>query len=257
MKKHQLKHYPHTMTMLNKDGDWLFTPVSCKEEFYHTIARHLSWRTKRKCFALNGRDTEGFIDTYKPTIVFYGNNDAKVRKFQKKRIEKILGLLSDRQDLWNATTKLLNDSNAILITVDPWYLKSPVGISGLLTFIREAATSNYEFASIKSLVDQAIKRDKEPSLNMDNNAYLQWEANQPLFEDPEHLADARRNGNLKGFLNKSLKCFKKPRYDSYRYCADHDGYYGEFILDGFADYDKSERNYSRFTMKDLLRDDYY
>lgn len=257
MKKHQLKHYPNTMTILNKEGNWLFSPVSCKEEFYHSIARHLAWRTKRKCFAINGKDTEGSMDASNPVIVYYGENDRKARRIQAERINKILTLLSNRQDLEDAEVVLPRNTNAILIRVDPWYIKSPVGISGILTFIREAATSKYEFGSIKKFVDRAIKRNQSFPNGSSIDEYEDWLNNQSQFEDPEHLEDARRSGVLAGFLNKSLKCFKKPGYDSYRYCNDYDASYGEVILDGFADYDKKESRYTRITMKDLLRDNYY
>lgn len=251
MKKSRHTSYPNSFTILNRNGDWAFQPVACKEEFFHAISRNVEWKTHKRVFGCNGPDLTGRIDKENPTIIFYGfksDDDRRTKtRDQAKRIKSVLDALSERMKLSKAEVRLMPYGNAISIEPDPFYLKSPVGISGLMTFIRHAANTKYAFKNITDFVNKAIDGENR----LDSWGYTGMV--DAGAGDGEHFRSAKKNGTLIRFLNKTLKCFKRRGFSSYRYAPSAYST-DEFFLDGFAEYRPEEAGYSHHTMSSFEKE---
>jgi hypothetical protein len=244
MKKSHFKYHPNTFTMLGVDGDWAFQPVACKEEFFHAIARNLVWKTKKRLFGVNGPNSTSRIDRDEPTVIYYGSVDRERLTQQADRIRQVLTLLTQRMKLKNAKVKVLQ-GNAISIKHPKFFLKSPVGMSGLMTFVRHAANTRYDIKNLNDFVNKAVGAEKR----LDSWGYIEHVDNG--VGDGEHFAYAKDRGTYLKFLNKSLPCFKHKGLDAYRHASDEVDYGDDFVLDGFADYDPKEVRYKRYTRKDF------
>jgi hypothetical protein len=127
--------------------------------------------------------------------------------------------LRDRQGLDKKPEVLLfKESNSCLITFDKWYYDSSVALSGLLTFIRAAANTDFDFESLDDFIINLIKLT-----NYSN--------------DVEHIKASLANGNLAGFLNRALPIFANSGSVNWR-----KGFLSESPWDGIVNY-STNRSY--------------
>lgn len=216
--------YIYQMSLLGTKGGKSFVVSTCKEEVYTMVGKAIGFDYDPDFM----RDVIGAdwvmepIDVDKPGIIIYLRQS---RKFSAaRRINRVLTLLSERQKLQTPKVCLYEGSNAVLIRVDKWYYQGPVALSGLLTFIRAAARTEFIFNTLENFITKTIK--------------IRGAFSELASDDSHHLARAKENGNLQGFLDKTLLTFKHKNGKAWRIGKD-----GDIPYDGIVRYDSSELSY--------------
>jgi len=211
--------YNNTMSLLGvKDGP-AFDFSTCKEEVYHMVGKALGtcYDYESQEYIMGPDNFHEEINIDEPGVILYVD---KVHMFSAaRRINKIVKLLHKNHKLKTRPTVFLyKGSSAVLVKVNKWYYKNAVSLSGLLTFIRAASCHDFSFDSIEEFIEKI----------MDNSHST---------ADGDHIKDAKKNGNLEGFLNKSLPIIK------YKGNAWKWGREDEMAWDGLVRYDKTEVSY--------------
>jgi len=223
--------YRNNMSLVGVNGGLSFPLRGCKEEVYHMVGKALGVKYDEASmdYIMGPSEFKEKINVKEPGIIFYVAEDLAFS--QARRINRVVQLLHKKHRLKTTPSICLyKGSNALLIKVDKWYYKNPVNLSALLTFIRSAACHDFYFETL----DDFIKRIIEDGCETD---------------DGDQLFQAKRNGNLKGFLNKSLPIIK------YKGNAWKWGRQDDMTWDGLVSYDKSEEHY--YDISDGLSYDMY
>jgi len=212
-------HYAGTMSLIAENGGPAFHFLSCKEEMYHALGKAVgfSYESEFRTFVMGPSTFYDNLDANNPGIVLYVDSSIKFEK--ARRINSIVCLLNERLGLdKKPEVSLYADSCAVLVRVDKWYYKNSVAISALLTFIRAAAYGSYSFDTIDEFVTKGIEKKK-------------------AGQDSYHLAVIRDNGNLEGFLNKTLPILNRDN-------AWHLGRKTDIPYDGIVQYSAAESSYT-------------
>jgi len=220
------KSYRYMMSLLGVKGGLSFTLTGCKEEVYHMVGKAIGFDYDEDFMidAMGANRVLEKIDTKRPGIIIY--LEPKKKFSSARRINRIVTMLSKIHKLETPRVFLYKDSDAVLVRVDEWYYQSPVALSGLLTFIRAAARTDFVFNNIENFISKAGKYNSTGSV--------------PGLEgDSYHIYRAKSNGNLKGFLNKTLKIFGHKDGDAWRIGKLR----GDVPYDGILEYDSSELSY--------------
>lgn len=185
--------YANCMSLMSTDGGMAFQPETCKEVVYTTVGWAKGFNHSKKLVydMMLAGDGDKKICFRRNTIIFYVNEDSKYTT--AKRIGRVLSLLADKHDVKQPKIKVYENSTALLIKVDKFYFSNPVAVSGVLTFIRAASNTSFIFKGLNDFITKSIKYGTNTN-------------------DGGQLNASKKNGNLNGFLNKSLKILKmKPK----------------------------------------------
>lgn len=218
--------YKYQMSLIGINGEMSFNISPCKEEVYHMVGKAIGFDYRKRFMEdmIGSSWVKEPIDVDNPGIIFFL---SKNKKFSSaRRINRIVKLLNKQHKLKEPEVFMYEGTAAILIKIDKWYYQSPVALSGMLTFIRAAARTNFDFESLEDFISKASKIDKSQD-------------KQIAGADTNHLSKARRNENLDGFLNKTLPIFNHKGGNAWRI-----GRRIDIPYDGIANYDTSEERYS-------------
>lgn len=235
--KFPTKDYHLKMSVLNTEGKLLFKTRACKEEFYHSVSRAVAWAKAGAHTFINGKlmgfATTGSVSKKKPRfIIYYVEGDGQDRRLTRKRaaerILKTMTLLAIKQKLAMPKVFIVAKSQAIVVQLDPFYIKSPLATSAACTFIRGAARTAWVFDSLKDFIKQ-MRIDQKYDC---------------AHDDADHITESDSNGNLAGFLAKDLECLSYDGFDAYgcirtngwEFGEDEYGIPDQIKLDGLNDW---------------------
>ncbi len=189
-------NYAYQMGMIGENKNFSFM-TTCKEEMFHVLGKAIGWEyDDDSMFDYMGQDYfETHIDMKNPTIFLYV--DKKLKYYYARRIKRVLNMLADRQKLKHPTVWVKEDGSAIFIRPDKWYFRNSLAVSGLLTFMRGAAKTDFVFQNLNCFITKLIQKSN--------------------LRDGKHLKIAKHETRiLNGFLDKNLRYFKFKPQVAYR-----------------------------------------
>lgn len=181
--------YIGLISFLNADGGLYMPYLYCKElVIKYFSGNHLLPGDTTLWWC---RSHTGAVNLDKPQFVISGRTRAPNLSFESVR--RAMDLLSSRMNE-KIDVQLISGTNLIVITTSRFFARSSVSMHGLLTVARGAL----KLRNLPNTIDEffRIVSDEDSA-------------------DAEQIIDAGRNGNLDGFLNKSLVAQNAPRFDSW------------------------------------------
>ena len=258
--KHKLRgisSYNGEMGILTTKDEIAFHLVSCKEEFYHTTSKCLGWRDskvrEKAAEVLPGHGMSRGKDIYTKSarIVMHCRNG---RKAASKRVLDVVEKLRKRLKLRHITTvsyAVGPKNTAILIDADKFFLRSPVSQSALLTFIRGAMFSTFEYSSLDDFICQMIKFEETGGYDDESrDVYKEPVVVEPALDDAYHFFSARKNGTLDDFLDRKLDAVRRRGFMDCRFYR-HENQNG-YRQDGIAEYIQDNFKYQEMTKQNVI-----
>lgn len=195
--------YKGQVTVVSTKGSLFTRPETCKD-YVHDAIMHAIWPVAAKAINVSNVGLKGAINLETPTFVLWTSpkkverNAAKFAQFMNQ-IESIMGL---RMTVAHpVATGITTQSAPFIAEADSWWMKSPVGVSAYLLFLRLAIAMRLN-ESFESCIDR-ITSGKHDSKNA------------AIGRDAGYLTMAKKKGHLTGLLEKSLPCFNREDYSDY------------------------------------------
>lgn len=237
--------YHFLMSMLNELGGLAFNPQTCKE----VMCRYIGQDVALDYIPAVNHDNKvhGRISQKMPGFVIWLSH-----KTTPKSLTHTIGQIHDAGHMLAEAMRLsppviykMDKTNACLVVFfDPWYLRSSVAMHGFMTFIRGAASGKHPTSSIYAFIDDIIEPKPGPY------GYC-------TSPDGVQVRRAIENDNLYGFLNKSLPCLNRHRYDDWLVRRNHLPYDEQFRYprwDGIVGWNQKYESADLFTMDDLVNE---
>lgn len=228
--------YKDAIGLLAESGGLSFGTRTCKEEIYHAVGKAIGFDYvgEIQTEAMGPSAFSDNIDKENPGIIFFLKSETKFA--MARRINRVVQLLNKRLKIEKEIVVHLHEnSNSVLIRFDKWYYRNAVSISALLTFIRSAANSEFEFDTLDDFVESAaiVTRTK-------NNA----------GQDTPHFKRIIESKNLENFFDGNLPILKRKNAWLY-------GRKTDIPYDGIVEYNVAEYDYTDISDGvSVVEDDY-
>jgi hypothetical protein len=182
--------YNYAMSMMAIDKALAFQPVMCKEVFCRSFLNDAVFQFKYGSVA-SCSYRHGPIDLECPVIVMWVKGNVSGRA---PKVQEVMDLLSERMGLKRSIVRFLeNQPCAFTVEIDPWYLRAPLALHGILTFIRIGA-KGYEGKTFDELLHKVL-------------------THQESCGDRDQVRAGNSNQNLQALLDKTASCLNRPGLD--------------------------------------------
>lgn len=241
LSKSEMKFSPNqyggSMAALTVDGNFAFGPLTCKEEFYYSICKNVAFWKSRNCEYMDlllGDPSFGKIDRRRPRFVYFvGAANADSLQRIADRVEYVITLLCKKMNVSDPRVFYTPSGHGIVCELPSIFIKSPYATSAVLTFIRGAAHTVFDFETLDDFITELTNEHVT-----DNDGY--------------HLSSAIQNHTLDAFFEKRLPCMKHRGFDGYRRGIETAS---GFELHGIATYHSSRdiKDYTKISASDIRR----
>jgi hypothetical protein len=228
-----LRGYSGNMALLNRKGRLAYIMQACKETNGYLFMQEVVMDGQVN---IAGYQMERGCNRKRPRFVMYTPDGKKdTIEFSAERVLAMLNLLHKTLNLPRKPRVAIStkqNENGIIFTVDPWLYRFPVNHHAMHTFVRIAIQKHgIRIDEIGKIIDTMVS-----DLHDD--------------KDGHQLRTARNSGALDGFLNKSLKCYDAPGYESWFWKVNETGTMPNFI--GIASYGHATWSGKKFTPSELV-----
>jgi hypothetical protein len=191
------------LSAVSLKGELLFPPQTCKDYTKDGISRAVNWEWASKNRLYNpGVAENSRIDLEHPMFVTWTYNKTVERnsiKFRQmiNQVEELLGI--SPSVAYPVSSGASQSAAPFVAEMNSWWIKSPVSTDFCLLFMR---------LSIAMQLNEGFNEFLKRMFSKLPHKYA-------IDRDVSYLKSARDNGNLTGFLEKSLPCLNREGYSDH------------------------------------------
>ena len=200
------------MSLVNTNGKLWMAPQACKDYIHDGMCHHF-YPEKTKYRGITNMGLTGDLITNFPVFVLWTcsrrvNKNAKKFAWMINQIEERMGI--PKED-WTITqtvdTGRANKSAPFIAKAPALWIKSPVGASAYMTFLRLAIAMRLN-ESLDDFLLRIVEETYVRTLPLKDKSYA-------IVRDAGYVKKAKKMGNLTGLIEQSSLCYNREGNSDY------------------------------------------